>query len=167
MGEIFRTERINVRRLTLDDIEAMYSIYSHPDVARYVDDGKPILFEDCEKWIKITDQNFIDRGYGMMAFESRSESKVIGCGGIVHPGGQPEPEIKYAFHPDFWGKGLATEVITSLLKYAHEKLELRSFITTVHPENKASQNVLTKLGFRLEKTIKEEDGSLTEVWKYG
>ena len=49
-----------------------------------------------------------------------------------------------------WARGLATEIATSLLELAREKLELESIIgITTHP-NLASQLVLRKVGFEEE-----------------
>lgn len=56
------------------------------------------------------------------------------------------PEAGWAFTPDAWGKGYATEAMTAILKWAdgQELGEIRCIIDT---GNAASHNVAGKLGF--------------------
>lgn len=42
--------------------------------------------------------------------------------GLVHPNGQPEPEIKYALLRTYWGCGFATEAVSAMLQYGATKL---------------------------------------------
>jgi ribosomal-protein-alanine N-acetyltransferase len=55
-------------------------------------------------------------------------------------------EIGYLLAKSFWGQGLATEGGHVGIKYGFESLGLKRIIGLVHPENKASQRVLKKLG---------------------
>jgi ketosteroid isomerase-like protein len=49
----------------------------------------------------------------------------------------------------FWGQGFATEAGQAGLRYGFDELGVESIVGIVHPENKASQRVLEKLGLRL------------------
>jgi RimJ/RimL family protein N-acetyltransferase len=102
----------------------------------------------------------------MSALVLKQSGAVIGFCGIVHPGGQPDAEIKYALVRAHWGKGLATEAVRGMLAYAVERLDLHRVIATTAPENEASQRVLLKVGMsHLEATV-NEDGFHTNtfVW---
>lgn len=63
------------------------------------------------------------------------------------------PELGYLFHPDYWGKGYATESIAAILNaYREEKLAIQpkealDIRATVHMMNQASLRVVEKLGF--------------------
>ncbi|MBS1725484.1 MAG: GNAT family N-acetyltransferase [Armatimonadetes bacterium] len=162
---LFETERLLVRRLTHEDAEAMFAIYGDPEASIYIADGDPLPPEDCHRWVDVTDKNFAVRGYGMVAFADKATGEVIGCGGIVHPNQQPEPEVKYAFRRDKWGQGYASEAIRGLIGFGKANWGIGRLIATVHPDNRGSQNVLTKLGFQLTETRTEEDGSHTQVWE--
>lgn len=48
---------------------------------------------------------------------------------------------------EFWGKGIATEAVGLIKKFAFETLNLRRLEAWVFEENIASQNVLSKNGF--------------------
>ena len=59
-----------------------------------------------------------------------------------------EYEVGYTIAPEYWGRGLATEAGEASIEYARGSLGLKKIVGLVHPENEASANVLTKLGFR-------------------
>lgn len=163
---VFKTKRLIVRHLNHDDYDMMYSIYRDPEGAKWVGDGQPITAEDCEKWIDITQNNYKTRGYGMFALYDQKLKTVIGFGGIVHPGGQKEPEIKYSIKKELWGQGYATEAVKGLIKYGSSVHAITHFIATVAQENLASQRVLEKAGMVQSDIIKEADNSSTLVFSY-
>jgi len=133
---------------------------------RWVGDGEPITRSACEQWFKVTEANYAKRGYGMFSLESIISGSVVGFCGLVHPGGQTEPEVKYAFLRPCWGKGLASEAVPALLAYGNAKHGLVRIIATVAPANIASQRVLIKSGMRLREQHQNEDGSLSNVYEW-
>ena len=46
-----------------------------------------------------------------------------------------------------WGKGFGTEAALGALEYAWEKLQLSKVYAGHHPDNRASEKILKKLGF--------------------
>lgn len=161
---LFQTERLQGRLLTESDADAMYAVYGDADAMRWVGDGQPLVYEDCVRWVEVTHANYAKRGYGMSALVERESGNVIGFCGIVHPGGQPQPEIKYALRREFWGKGFATEAVKAMLAYGTEQFGLREIIATVYPDNIASQRVLLKAGMQFRETQQNEDGTSTVVF---
>jgi RimJ/RimL family protein N-acetyltransferase len=163
---IFQTERLLVRHITDGDVDAMQAVYGDAKAMRWVDDGQPLDRESCIRWIEVTKQNYAARGHGMSALVLKQSGAVIGFCGIVHPGGQPEAEIKYALLREYWGQGLATEAVEGMLAYAAKHLGLLKVIATAAPENEASQRVLLKVGMSHLETTLNEDGSHTKtfVW---
>ncbi|NJN52342.1 MAG: GNAT family N-acetyltransferase, partial [Gammaproteobacteria bacterium] len=107
---IFETRRTQVRHLTVDDTDAMFEVYGDAEAMRWVDDGQPIAFDDCIRWIDVSKKNYSKYGYGMSAIVHRADGGVLGFCGLVHPGAQVDAEIKYALRRQYWGQGLATEV---------------------------------------------------------
>jgi RimJ/RimL family protein N-acetyltransferase len=90
-------------------------------------------------------------GYGYWSFVERESGRFVGNGGIAQfERGISElvdfPEAGWAFTPDAWGKGYATEVMTAILAWADANTlgEIRCII---EPGNTASHNVASKLGF--------------------
>ena len=165
MSFLFQTKRLRCRRWTRADFNAVYAIYSDPVAMQWVGEGRPITREACETWFAVTEANYQTRGYGMFALDDPATGLMVGCCGLIHPGGQPEAEIKYAFLREHWAKGLASEVVPALLQYGYEEHGLGRIIATVYPENLVSQRTLLKAGARVVQHRTEDDGTATLVFE--
>jgi RimJ/RimL family protein N-acetyltransferase len=74
----------------------------------------------------------------------------VGCGGLrpwVYTSGEPNFEVGFHLVKSCWGRGLATEAAHGALQYAWHKLGLSKVYAGRHPDNRASQRILEKLGF--------------------
>lgn len=160
---VFETQRLVCRHIVPGDAQAMFVVYSDVDAMRWVGDGSVLSLAQCRDWIAITQRNYANKGYGMFALECLSSGAVIGFCGIVHPGGQPEAEIKYALQRNRWGEGIATEAVRALLAAA-PALGVQRLIATVAPENLASQAVLRKTGMERGELRINEDGSAIQLF---
>ena len=70
-----------------------------------------------------------------------------------NPRHSDEVELGYAFYPEFWGQGLATEVARALIEFGFGHLQLGSLVAETTLSNLPSQRVLTKAGFTQEREI--------------
>ena len=163
---LFETAHLTVRRLGPDDAAAMLAVYGDAEAMRWVDDGRPIEPAECKRWVEVTLGNYERRGYGMSVLVERSTAEVVGFCGLVHPGGQEEPELKYALLRSAWGRGLATEAARGMLRYGRETLGIRRVIATIAPANAASRRVLEKAGMRYREQRVAADGERTDVWEW-
>lgn len=163
---VFTTDRIVVRRWRETDLEALLAVYGDEDAMRWVDDGRAIAREECVRWQDVTWNNYEKYGYGMFALEEDGKPGVFGFCGIVHPGGQPEPEIKYALLRSHWGRGLATEAVVGLIAYGARSHGLRHIIATTDPANAASHRVLHKAGMERGALQDNGDGSQTLIFQW-
>ncbi len=163
---LFETARLVARRLDARDIPAMLAVYGDAATMRWVGDGLPLVEQQCIKWIEITDNNYRLRGYGMAALVAKSSGDVIGFCGLVHPGGQVDPEIKYALQRPYWGMGYATEAVRGMLAWGAGSKQLHRIIATVAPDNAASQQVLQKAGMQRGELRSNDDGSFTQLFNW-
>jgi len=163
---VFETARLIARRLAPEDREAMLAVYGDAEAMRWVGDGTPLTAEECEQWLAVTADNYRQRGYGLFALVERATGAVVGFGGLVHPGGQAEVEVKYALLRPVWGRGYATEVARALLDYGAAAHGLQEVLATVAPDNHASQRVLAKAGMRRGALRQDEDGSQTQLFHW-
>ncbi len=159
---VFTTARLTVRRWRDSDHAALLAVYGDLDAMRWVGDGRALTSDECGQWLEVTRRNYQQRGYGMFAVEMRRTGEVVGFCGLVHPGGQAEPEAKYAYARDYWGQGIATEVLAGLLNYGAAVHQLRHIIATADPENIASHRVLEKSGMQKGALQDNEDGTRTQ-----
>ena len=163
---VFETPRLLGRRLEPGDHAAMLAVYGDAEGMRYVGEGRPLTAEECARWLAVTADNYRERGYGMFALVERESGAVVGFCGLVHPRQQVEAELKYAFLPAAWGRGLATEAAAALLAYARAGLGLSSVMATVDPEHVASQRVLVKAGMTRGLLRDNDDGSQTQLFHW-
>jgi RimJ/RimL family protein N-acetyltransferase len=91
-------------------------------------------------------------GYGYWSFIERATGAFVGNGGLASfERGLPElvdyPEAGWAFVPDAWNKGYATEAMTAILNWADEEAQLGEIRCIIDRGNAASHKVAGKLGF--------------------
>jgi [ribosomal protein S5]-alanine N-acetyltransferase len=163
---LFETPRLLVRRLSEADEDALLAVYGDGPAMRWVGDGQPLDRATCRRWIDVTLGNYARRGYGMNAVVRRAEpaQPVVGFAGLVHPGQQVLPEVKYALLRAHWGRGLASELVPALLAHGQAHWGLGEIIATVAPANEASQRVLARGGMHPRAPRQNEDGSTTLVY---
>ncbi|KEQ90667.1 hypothetical protein AUEXF2481DRAFT_33755 [Aureobasidium subglaciale EXF-2481] len=56
-------------------------------------------------------------------------------------------ELRYGFHPDFWGKGYGTEAARAVMRWGETSRGAERFIAETEKANVGSGKVLSKLGF--------------------
>ena len=163
---VFSTERLVVRRWRESDLPALLAVYGDAVAMRWVGDGKAITRDECIRWLEVTRTNYEVRGYGMFTVEQKSSPDAIGFCGIVHPNGQAEAEVKYAYLRTHWGQGFATEAIVGLLRYGAAVHGLCHIIATTAPDNIASHRVLIKAGMERGALRIDSGGSKTQPFRW-
>ena len=162
---ILETERLILRELTPDDIDALHAITSDPQVVRYVGDGTPLPRELADKWIAVSQNNYRTKGYGASAVMLKASGAFIGYAGIIHaPEHDHQPELIYGFTPAYWGQGFATELARALIDYTFREFLLPYIIATIDPDNTPSRLVADKIGMTHERTEADSDGELTAFY---
>jgi RimJ/RimL family protein N-acetyltransferase len=68
-------------------------------------------------------------------------------------GGVDEVEVGYGLMPEYWGRGLATEIARACVRIGFDQLGLRSLVAITRPVNVASQRVMLKAGLAYERDI--------------
>jgi ribosomal-protein-alanine N-acetyltransferase len=148
---ILETERLLLRPLTMDDLDALFALYRDPDVRRYFPEGTLTYDETKEELEWIINVYYGQYGYGLWATIYKATGAFIGRCGLLPwtIEGQHEVEVAYLLDKAYWGRGLATEVARALVQYAFSHLPVSRLICMTDPENDASQNVARKMGMTL------------------
>ncbi|HVO25721.1 MAG TPA: GNAT family N-acetyltransferase [Candidatus Margulisiibacteriota bacterium] len=94
-------------------------------------------------------------GFGLWAVRERATGAFVGRGGLqhTHVGDRDEVEVAYAFLPQYWGQGLATELATASVRVGFEVLQRPELVCVTLTTNHASQRVMEKAGFRYERNV--------------
>lgn len=105
--------------------------------------------------------------FGFWCVVSKYENKLIGVSGL-HKFKQLENEnceFGFILNPNYWGKGLATEIGKFWFDYAKTTMGLTQLIATVSPTNIASRRVLEKLNMEQWKEYKSKERGTRLVLK--
>ena len=146
------TERLLLRRLTVDDAAFILTLLNEPSFLRYIGDKKVRNLDDARQYILNGPVASYDRnGFGLNLVELKESHTPIGICGLLKRDELPDPDIGFALLPDFWNKGFAFEAATAVLQDARDKERILA-ITSL--DNDASINLLQRLGFKFEKVIR-------------
>ncbi|KAL4892184.1 GNAT domain-containing protein [Aspergillus ambiguus] len=191
------TYRLLLRPLAASDAEDLFAIRSRFEVAMSNYPKTPHQsVQETREWMETKTftegpKSIIGRHFTYVVIENGAsdnntqratvDSKVIGYISINQV--YPSPEIGYSIHPDYWGKGYATEALDGLLKMwwdmprqqrqdpaeAGEQIdkvdeEAEKVFAICEKANLRSGRVLTKCGFQLFKEIVYEEDQLY-LWK--
>jgi len=149
------TERLSIRLLREDDLDALYRIYGDPEAMRYV--GSTGQARTREQTGRNLTQFIADRekhGYGLWATTLRESGEMIGmCGLIPVEGTGPDVEVVYVLEQSAWGKGYATEMARASLEAGFGPFGLDRIIALAYPANVPSIRVMEKAGMQSAGTL--------------
>jgi [ribosomal protein S5]-alanine N-acetyltransferase len=149
MTALFETERLRLRRLTAGDVDNVLRLTSDAEVMRYIGDGATDDREAAKNRLARLMSHYEKYpGLGFWAVEHKSKNKFIGWFALKYIPKTVEVEIGYLFLKSAWGQGFATEGARALLSYGFDEVGLNRIVAVAHVENKASQNVMKKIGLR-------------------
>lgn len=163
---ILETERLILRLLTMEDTDALFPMYSDPEVRRYFPDFTRTYEETKEEVEYFVHRCYQKHGFGLWATVDKATGDVIGRCGLLswEIEGRDEVEVAYLLAKAYWGQGLATEAARGIVEYAFKQLNIPRLICLVDPGNIASQNVAQKIGMTLEFDGDIGDGERTFVY---
>jgi len=165
-GIVLETERLVLRRFTLDDAAFMRRLVNEPSWLEFIGDRGVRTEEDARDYLRKGPLAMYDHyGFGLFAVELAEISGPIGICGLVKRDFLEDFDLGFAFFPEFWGMGYAREAATAVLDLARRKLGLARLVAITAPGNHRSARLLEKIGFTLEKTVRYP-GKTSEVLLY-
>jgi RimJ/RimL family protein N-acetyltransferase len=138
------TERLRLRALTLDDLEAWHAI-SHDAERAWFGQAQSTLDDSRSNLERRMAQQERD-GFSLWAVELKASREVIGVAGLVHLQDGPEIEVGYRLLEPHWGNGYATEAARASIAFGLDELGLERIVAVTLPDNLASRRVLEKCG---------------------
>jgi RimJ/RimL family protein N-acetyltransferase len=145
------TERLILRELQTVDLQAWYEMDSDPAVHTYLGNQPVKNISHIENAFQSIQQQYAENGIGRWAMIEKSSGNFIGWSGLKFIREQENNHINfydvgYRLHPNYWGKGYATESCKAALEYGFKTLNLKEIIGTANVENIKSRRVLEKCG---------------------
>ncbi|ONI71842.1 GNAT family N-acetyltransferase [Kribbella sp. ALI-6-A] len=153
---VFETERLVVRDWVDSDGDRVFDIYRRWEVSRWLG-ATPRAMTDRDaatRTIERWNARNTDPVHGVWAVEEKATGTVAGTVLLVplpepSDGGpaRGEVEVGWHFHPDAWGRGLATESARGAIAHGF-KTGVGEIYAVVRPGNQASLAVCRRLGMR-------------------
>ncbi|MFN2606343.1 MAG: GNAT family N-acetyltransferase [Acidimicrobiales bacterium] len=145
------TERLTLRPWSPADIDDLAAVFAEPAVWRYpFERGLSRL--ESEEFLHRQLEHWAANGFGSWVAELKADRRLIGYIGLAIPSWLPHVlpavEVGWRLHPDYWGRGLATEGGRASLRYGFQTLGLDRIISIFTPDNIVSGRVMEKLGMR-------------------
>jgi GrpB-like predicted nucleotidyltransferase (UPF0157 family)/predicted acetyltransferase len=148
---ILQTDRLILREFTDKDLEELSYLLGNEEIMRYSVSGpiKDKFFLETYLQDNIL-SHYKHYGYGLWAVVLKETQRIIGAVGLktLTIEGKEETELGYRFHPDYWGKGFATEASLAVCRYSFSKLSLDYVIAIIDPRNVRSIHMAKRLGMR-------------------
>jgi RimJ/RimL family protein N-acetyltransferase len=148
---LLHTDRLTLRPHSAADLDACAALWGDAAVVRHIG-GAP---QDRQAvWFRLLRYAGMWSllGYGMWAVESRTTGAFLGDAGLMRAErGIAElddaMEAGWAFGPEAWGRGIATEAMRAVLNWADGTLGAPPIRCIIEPGNAGSIRVAAKLGF--------------------
>lgn len=143
---VVETERLKIRKFTVDDLPELHSIMEKPEVMYAWEHG--FSRSETRKWINRQLTRYKKDGYGYFAVILKETGKLIGQVGLMKSeiNGKEVVELGYIFDNLYWHQGYCMEVAKACVKFAFDKLELEHLYCSVRPNNIPSIRIAEKLG---------------------
>ena len=151
-----KTERLVLRRILMEDAQALFEMRSDERVMQFLDRPRAKSIADAENLIRLIDHD-IENNIGITwGVSLTGTSRLIGTMGFWNiTKAHFRAEIGYLLHPDFQGKGLMIESAKKTIDFGFREMGLHSIEANINPNNLRSAKMLEKCGFVKEAHFRE------------
>jgi len=163
--KILETERLILRRLTMDDAEAMFRNWaSDPEVTKFltwpthnnVDVTKYVL----GLWLPEYEKD--DYYQWAITLKERGDEAIGTIHGLVNDNTE-SIQIGYCLGRDFWHQGIMSEALKALVDFFFDEVGANRICSYHDPLNPNSGKVMTHCGLKYEGTLRKSDRNNTGI----
>src|SRR5688572_134453 len=120
MSNFLETKRLILKTIDPSQLDDLFSLRSDPDVMKYIGNGSIQTREEVEHFIKCGAGYFEKYGLDFFSVYAKETGEFVGQAGLFHVGfnvKQPDIELAYRLHSQYWNQGYATELAKALIDY--------------------------------------------------
>ena len=153
---ILKTDRLILRKITLEDLDDMFEYASDEEVAQYVTWPAHKTISDTKNFIENILDKYQKKQIAPWGIELKDNGKFVGTIGFISWQTKSNcAEIGYALSKKYWGKGLVTEATKEIMTFGFNKMDLVRIQAKCISDNIASSKVMKKNGMVLEGTMRQ------------
>lgn len=150
---ILDTPRLRIRKLSEADAEFMLALLNSPKFIEFIGDRGVRTADACREFLTTRYiAGYDEHGYGLYAVELRDDSTPIGICGFVRRPTLENPDLGFAFLPEFERRGYGYESASHILGFGRDSLGFTRVDAITSLANDASGSLLQKLGFTYRQT---------------
>lgn len=150
------TERLLLRKLTVEDAQDMFQYGSDAEVSRYVTWEAHRTLEDTKEFIQFVLTKYEKGEIAPWGIVLKETSELIGTIDFVSwQINHKIAEIGYVIAQKYWGQGIATEAGKEILEFGFQNMHLVRIQARCFVENGGSERVMKKLGMSYEGTLRK------------
>ena len=148
MTVVVETERLRLRRLTLEDRDFLIELLNDPDFVRHIGDKGVRDRADARRYLEDGPfAAYARHGCGLFCVEEKASGEPVGICGLVRRDGLETFDLGFAYLARHRRRGYGLEAARATLDHARENLGLDTVLAITSPANSASIALLEKLGF--------------------
>lgn len=146
--ETLHTKRLILEPMNQSDLMFIFEHFSKAEVNRYLYDAPPVTEMNEAQEIVDWYQNTSEKTHCRWIIKLKEDGQSIGtCGFHLYDPSQHTLDIGYDLSPIYWQKGYMKEAVNAILAFVYEKMQVNRIQAIVALDNKASQQLLTSVGF--------------------
>lgn len=154
MKNIIETERLTLREFTTADTQFIIQLLNSPGWLEFIGDRNVKTEEQAVNYLLNGPvKSYRENGFGLSLVESKESKTPIGMCGLIKRDHLDNPDIGFAFLPEFTGKGFAYEIVKATMDYAKDVLNISTVLAVTVPANEKSIKLLEKIGLKFYETI--------------
>jgi ribosomal-protein-alanine N-acetyltransferase len=166
---VLETERLLLQRFTANPEESEFALrlLNEPSYLENIGDKGVRTLEQAAKYlIDGPIKSYELHGHGLYLVVLKATQQLVGISGLLRRDQFKDPDLGYAFLPEFWSQGYAFECASAVLDYGMKTLGFSKIIALVSSTNVPSIKLLKKLGFSFSETVKmEPGGAVADVYE--
>lgn len=153
---VLESDCIRLRGIQETDIDALFALFSNPQVMRYWSRGPMSDQQEAIDYANTIIKGFEKREVLNWIIADSESDQMIGTCTLYEINPQhARAGLGYALMPEFWGKGLVHEAASLAISYGFLELGLHRIEADTEPNNVRSNKVLERLGFQREGLLRE------------
>ncbi|WP_293132228.1 GNAT family protein [Microcoleus sp. bin38.metabat.b11b12b14.051] len=159
------TERLLLRKITLNDASDMFEYASNPEVSEYTMWSTHVSIEDTKYFLKSLTRMYKRRELVDWGIVHKAEKKFIGtCGFVEWSMTHSRAEIGYALSARHWGEGYMSEAVNAIIEFGFREMLLNRIMGRCEVNNIASARVMEKVGMQLEGILRQQVFVKGQYW---
>ena len=157
---VLETDRLILRRLAPEDAAFTLELLNEPAYLQFIGDRGVRSLEDARAYLSNGPiASYARFGHGLYLAVLKEGGVPIGMCGLIKRESLADVDVGYAFLPQYWSQGYASEATAAVMDYGRRTLGLKRIVAIVAPENYRSIKLLEKLGLQFEQMIRLSDDS--------